>query len=97
MATAASATTTCQRHGRGGQANGCNSQRDHCLSQHLFSIQDVAPSTNPQMATVLVRSHQLPAAQFVLPAVSAKARLEKAEASLNVIANTLQARVRKAR
>jgi hypothetical protein len=45
----------------------------------------------------LVRSYQLPAAQFMLHAVSAKARLEKAEASLNVIANALQARVRKAR
>jgi hypothetical protein len=45
----------------------------------------------------LVRSYQLPAAQFVLHAVSAKARWEKAEASLNAIANGLQARVRKAR
>jgi hypothetical protein len=45
----------------------------------------------------LVRSHPLLAAQFALHAVSAKARLEKAEASLNVIANALQARVRKAR
>jgi hypothetical protein len=45
----------------------------------------------------LVRSHQLLAAQFGLHAVSAKSRLEKAEVSLNVIANRLQARVRKAR
>jgi hypothetical protein len=37
------------------------------------------------------------AAQFAPHAASAKARLEKAEASLNVIANALQARVRKAR
>jgi hypothetical protein len=84
-----------------------------------FSIQDLAPSTNPQMATVLEhcdehrhndgstrresvvncggRPGSIPPAQFVLHAVSAKARLEKAEASLNVIASGLKARVRNAR
>jgi hypothetical protein len=47
--TAPSATTTCQRHGRRGQASRCNSQRDHCLSQHLISIQELAPSTTSQV------------------------------------------------
>jgi hypothetical protein len=36
MAATTTASTTCQRHGWRGQANGCNSQRDHCLSQHLI-------------------------------------------------------------
>jgi hypothetical protein len=35
--TTASAPTTCQRHSWRGQADGCNSQRDHCVSQHLIS------------------------------------------------------------
>jgi hypothetical protein len=36
MAAATTTTTACQRHGRRGQANSCNSQRDYCLSQHLI-------------------------------------------------------------
>jgi hypothetical protein len=53
-ATAASATTTMsQRHGRRSQANGCNSQRDYCLLQHIiFSTRDLAPITNPNVAIV---------------------------------------------
>jgi hypothetical protein len=35
-AMATTASTTCHRHGRRGQANSCNSRRDHCLSQHLI-------------------------------------------------------------
>jgi hypothetical protein len=55
-ATTAASATTRQRHGRRGQANGCNSQqREHFLSQHVHSPSEIdpAPSSDVQVAIVL--------------------------------------------
>jgi hypothetical protein len=55
-ATTAASATMRQRHGRRGQANGCNSQqRVHFLSQHVHSPSEIdpAPSSDVQVAIVL--------------------------------------------
>jgi hypothetical protein len=55
-ATTATSATMRQRHGRRGQANGCNSQqRVHFLSQHVHSPSEIdpAPSSDVQVAIVL--------------------------------------------
>ncbi|WP_298366241.1 hypothetical protein [uncultured Bradyrhizobium sp.] len=69
---------------------------EHC-DEHRHSGGSTRREPVVNAVADLVRSQQLLGVQFGQHGVSAEARLEKAEASLNVIANGLQARVRKAR